>query len=107
MAMSRELPKTGETWRHYKGQKCLVLGVLNNGNPNEARYPIVALEISEISRIFNSQTQIYESTKVARARFYRSLDNFMGSVECGYRFELVEDDESIWSGIVNLDVVLH
>lgn len=30
----------------------------------------------------------------------------MASVEGGYRFERVEDDESIWTGIVELDAVL-
>jgi hypothetical protein len=106
MVMSRELPKVGETWRHYKGRECLVLGVLNNGDPKMPKYPIVALEISDISSDYNSETQVVESTKTKICRFYRSLDNFMASVECGYRFERVEDDESIWTGIVELDAAL-
>jgi hypothetical protein len=105
--MQRELPKTGEIWKHYKGRECLVLGVLNNGDPKQPKYPIVALEISDITESYNPETQIFESTKTKISRFYRSLDNFMGSVECGYRFELVETDETIWTGIVELEANLQ
>lgn len=103
--MRRELPKAGETWRHYKGKSCLVLGVLSNGNPLYPRNPIVALELIESTSSYNNETRLLESTRIVRTRFYRTVDEFMSSIKSEYRFEkVVDDDEEIWGNSIDLDL---
>jgi hypothetical protein len=49
---------------------------------------------------------VMESTRLT-TRFYRSLDEFMGSVESGYRFERVEEDELMWRSSLSEEAILQ
>lgn len=98
------MPKAGETWRHYKGRSCLILGILSNGNPAFPRAPIVALELIHSSSNYNNETHFLESTRIGTTRFYRFLDDFMGEVDCGYKFTKVIDDDEIWGQMVDFDL---
>lgn len=102
--MRGRLPKTGETWRHYKGTECLVLGVLSNGNRRQPRDRIVALEVSDRTQTFNPNTGVLESTKAVKVRFYRMLEDFLEVVDGQPRFELVDDDSDLWAQIVDLEL---
>jgi hypothetical protein len=117
-------PKTGETWAHYKGEECLILGILRNGNREQSEQLMVAYEL--VKKVYSSslgsfherdtrkrkaqapptdelrniENQMLETTSGSSiSRFYRSIEDFMSTVidERGrrvYRFELITADIS-------------
>jgi hypothetical protein len=88
--MTRELPKTGEIWRHYKGEECRILGVLRNGNKGENEQLIVAYELVE--------------RQVNSPRYWRWADDFMSEASKDGkrvpRFDRQDDD--LWMGFAQL-----
>ncbi len=94
----RELPKTGETWRHYKGEECLVLGILRNGNKEQPDGLMVAYELVKKTYSSNIENKTLESINTTSiTRFYRSIEDFMGTAisergERVNRFDRVIDD---------------
>lgn len=87
----REYPKTGEIWKHYKGEECRILGILRNGNRDRPEQLMVAYELVKLET--TATTSI--------SRFYRSIEDFMDVVEVGTgvnRFDRINDDitAEIW-----------
>jgi hypothetical protein len=98
----RDLPKTGEIWRHHTGANCLILGVLTSGD-RSSDLTIVAYELT--NNYYNRDTSIYEGAKqIPTTRYWRSIANFMGEITDAAgrkvcRFEREEEpnaDEMVW-----------
>ncbi len=82
----RAYPNTGETWQHYRGQNCYILGILRSGS-RQIDFDIVAYELVD------------PTTKIrSSSRFFKPVEEFMGTVGDINRFDRVDEDISaqIW-----------
>lgn len=94
----RPLPRPGETWQHYKGQNCYILGILRSGS-RWIGCDVVAYELVDRQQFSNHDTGMIESTQLnSRSRFFKPVVEFMGHVNGVNRFEIVDEDISaeIW-----------